>query len=67
MGAGEHPVKTGVILALIAMLCAACSSAPGRTTSDSLGVGTQVFPVAERTPAPSLSGTTINGAPFDLD
>jgi thiol-disulfide isomerase/thioredoxin len=66
MGAGEHPVRVGVILALIAVLCAAGSSIPSHTTSDSLGVGTQVFEVGERTPAPSLSGTTITGAPFDL-
>ncbi len=54
------------LLALVAVLSAACSSRPSRPTASSLGVGTQVFPVAERTPAPSLSGTTITGTPFDL-
>ena len=39
---------------------------PHDSGSPSLGVGLQVFPVAERTAAPHLSGTTITGTPFDL-
>jgi thiol-disulfide isomerase/thioredoxin len=59
-------MRAAVLLALVAVLCAACSTTNRDSASSSLGVGVQVFPVAERTPAPSLSGTTITGTPFDL-
>jgi thiol-disulfide isomerase/thioredoxin len=55
-----------VLVALIAVLGAACSATTHDAAVPSLGVGVQVFPVAERSPAPSLRGTTITGASFDL-
>jgi thiol-disulfide isomerase/thioredoxin len=58
-------VRAALLIVLVAALCAACFS-PHGDASSSLGVGTQVFPVAERTAAPRLSGTTITGTPFDL-
>jgi thiol-disulfide isomerase/thioredoxin len=54
------------VLAVLSSACSACSSSPHDSASASLGVGTQVFPLAERTAAPSLSGTTITGTSFDL-
>ncbi len=55
-----------LLAALAAILCAGCASTRHSSSSSSLGVGAQVFPVAGRTSAPHLSGTTITGAPFDL-
>ena len=66
LGAREHTMRTALVVALVAALCAACSSTHGDSASSSLGVGTQVFPVAQRAVAPRLSGTTITGTPFDL-
>lgn len=59
-------MRTALLVALLAVLCTACSTTNGHSTSTSLGVGSQVFPVAQRTAVPRLSGTTIAGAPFDL-
>lgn len=59
-------MRAALLVALVATLCVACSSTHGSSASSSLGVGTQVFPVAQRTAAPRLSGTTITGSPFDL-
>lgn len=39
-------------------------AAPRVTSADDPGV--QVFPVAQRTPAPLVQGTTLTGASFDL-
>jgi thiol-disulfide isomerase/thioredoxin len=56
-----------MFLIAVGAVCTACSTMhPAPSSQEALGPGLQVFPVAERTPAPSLSGTTITGAPFDL-
>lgn len=59
-------MRAAVLVVVIAVLGAACSATPHDSASPSLGVGMQVFPVAERTAFPSLSGTTITGTSFDL-
>lgn len=55
-----------LVVALVALACAACSSTHLSAAGSSLGVGTTIFPVAERSQAPSLRGTTIAGTTFDL-
>jgi thiol-disulfide isomerase/thioredoxin len=58
-----------LVLCLVALACVACSSRQPTVSGASgsgLGVGTQVFPAADRDPAPELHGTTISGAPFAL-
>jgi thiol-disulfide isomerase/thioredoxin len=52
--------------ALLVGLCAACAGSPHDSASPALDVGMQVFPVSERTLAPSLTGATITGTSFDL-
>jgi len=59
-------MRAAVLVGVIALLSAGCSATPHDSGSPSLGVGMEVFPVAERTPAPGLSGTTISGTSFDL-
>jgi thiol-disulfide isomerase/thioredoxin len=59
-------MRAAVLVALLAVLCTACSGTSRNSASPALGVGMQVFPVAQRTPAPRLSGTTITGTSFDL-
>ena len=59
-------MRAAVLVGVVALLSAGCSPTPHHSGSPSLGVGMQVFPVSERTPAPGLSGTTITGASFDL-
>ena len=55
-----------VALCLVALACTACSVTHVSARGPSLGVGTQIFPAAERTPAPDLRGSTINGTSLDL-
>jgi thiol-disulfide isomerase/thioredoxin len=58
-----------VVLVLVAVACVACAARPPMTSGTSgagLGVGTQIFPAPDRTPAPALHGTTIAGDPLDL-
>jgi thiol-disulfide isomerase/thioredoxin len=59
-------MRAAVLVALLCVMCTACAGTPHDSGSPSLGVGMQVFPAAERTPAPSLTGTTITGTSFDL-
>lgn len=53
-------------LALVTAVCGGCSTRHPSAAGAGLDVGTQIFPVAERAPAPDLHGTTITGDPFDL-
>jgi len=55
-----------IALALLAAVCGGCSARHPSGARAGLGVGTQIFPVAQRAPAPDLHGTTITGDPFDL-
>jgi thiol-disulfide isomerase/thioredoxin len=48
-------------------LCVSCSTIPAESPpSTHLGAGAQVFPVAQRSAAPSLHGVTITGGTVDL-
>lgn len=48
-------------------VCTACSAGFEASASKSaLGVGAEVFPVGERSPAPQLRGTTLAGDDLDL-
>lgn len=61
--------RDALLVAVVAALCASCSTMhPAPTGSGSgIGVGVQVFPVAQRSAAPQLAGTTISGDAFDLN
>jgi len=65
-------VRAVAVWALLALACAACSASGHPSAASTAGpstaiaVGTTIYPVAERSPAPSLRGTTITGAAFEL-